>query len=92
MKSYAIYESKTFKEYNLARKGTGQFKDLINLFRCLLYESDRTTEKKIYWGLFFGSQRSLLGLFLRRKWVSFKSLFQICKVSSRIGSSECGTV
>ena len=25
---------------------------------------------------FFGSQRSLLGLFSRRKWVSFGSLFQ----------------
>ena len=40
-------------EYNLVQKSKGQFKDLINLFRCLLFKSDRTTEKKIYWGLFF---------------------------------------
>ena len=46
-------------------------------------------EKKIDCGsLFLGSQRSLLGLFSRRKWVSFRSLFQNCKVSSGIGSSE----
>ena len=40
--------------------------------------------------LFFFSQRSLLGFFSSRKWVSFGSLFQNCKVSLRIGSSAVG--
>ena len=41
-------------------------------------------------GLFFGTVRSLLFLLSRSKWVSFGSLFEICKVSSRIGSSDYG--
>ena len=45
----------TFKEYNLAHKGKGQFKNLINLFKCLLFKSNKTSEenKNLIAGLFF---------------------------------------
>ena len=65
------------KEYNLAQKGKGQLKKLLYLLKCLLFKSDTTTEeeeKNDCGSLFFGSQRSLLGLFSTRKWVSFSKL------------------